>query len=201
MRQAGFTLLELMVAMALLALLALALGGGLRFGMQAWSRLDASLDRGESVALSQVLLRRTIEQAIPLPAGGPVAGALDFAGGETKLRFVAMLPARAAAPGLNEVTVALAPSEAGEALSLSWRPLAGGAGGDKALLDGIAGGRFSYYGSPEPGRPADWQDSWTNARALPRLVALRLLFRDARILWPPLLIAPAASPDATVPAT
>jgi general secretion pathway protein J len=201
MRQAGFTLLELMVAMALLALLGLVLAGGMRFGLQAWNRLDATLDRGEPIALSQVLLRRTLEQALPLPAAA-APGVIAFAGGNSGLRFIAPLPERAAGPGLHQVTIGLEPSEAGFALVLSWQPLDGaGAGGRKSLLDGILAGHFRYYGDAADGRPADWQEDWSNARALPRLVALDLSFKDRRIAWPPLMIAPAAMPDLSAPAS
>lgn len=204
MRQAGFTLLELMVAMALLALLGLALAGGMRFGLQAWNRVDAGLDRGEPIALSQALLRRLLEQAMPLPAAGAAPGVIAFAGADSALRFIAMLPERATAPGLNEVTLRLEPGDAGASLVLSWQPLGeagAGTGNRKALLDGVVAGHFRYYGSVADGRPADWQEEWTNARALPRLVALELTFKDGRIVWPPLMIAPAAMPDSSVPAS
>jgi general secretion pathway protein J len=202
MRQAGFTLLELMVAMALLALLGLVLAGGMRFGLQAWNRLDATLDRDEPIALSQVLLRRTVEQALPLPAAGAAPGVIDFAGGNAGLRFIAPLPERAAGPGLNQVTIRLEPSEAGFALVLSWQPFGGaGAGGRKSLLDGILAGHFRYYGDVADGRPANWQEEWSNARALPRVVALDLSFKDRRIAWPSLMIAPAAMPDLSAPAS
>ena len=203
MRQAGFTLLELMVAMALLALLGLTLAGGMRFGLQAWNRVDSRLDRGEPIASSQVLLRRLLEQAMPLPAG-TASGVIAFSGRAAALRFIGRLPERAAAPGLNEVTLRLEPGDGGAKLVLSWQPLGGagaGTGNRKTLLEGVATGHFRYYGSAADGRPADWQEEWTNAHGLPRLVALDLTFRDDRIVWPPLMIAPAAMPDLSVPAS
>lgn len=201
-RAAGFTLLELMVAMSLLAVLALALGHGTRFGVQAWQRLDGTADLGEPVAFTQDFLRREIEQALPLPAAaGPVA-AVDFAGTAASLHFVALLPDRVASPGLNDIAIDLAPSETGAALILSWHSRAvPQAGGRKLLIDGIAGASFAYYGSADALHAPEWQDQWKDARALPQLVGLRVTFRDRRMFWPALLVAPAATADSLLPPT
>jgi general secretion pathway protein J len=49
-RAAGFTLLELLVAMALMALVALILAGGLQFATRAWHRAQAASDEMARVA-------------------------------------------------------------------------------------------------------------------------------------------------------
>jgi general secretion pathway protein J len=202
-RESGFTLLELMVAMVLLALLGIALAQGTRFGLQAWNRLDRSIDRGEPIALTQSFLRREIEQAQPIPVGGtgPIAQ-IAFAGGASELRFVATLPERVASPGLNEVTIRIGPGSSGAVLSMSWRGFANeGAGGVKTLVGGIASGAFLYYGSRDGTSSPDWQEEWNDARSLPRLVALRLKFRDTQIAWPTLMVAPSSVPDLAGPPT
>ena len=63
--EAGFTLLELLVSMTLLALLAIAMFGSLRFGARAWDRSEAHGAGMEQVRLVQQLLRRDLEQAYP----------------------------------------------------------------------------------------------------------------------------------------
>jgi general secretion pathway protein J len=194
----GFTLLELMIAMALLGLLAMSLAGGMRFGLQAWNRLDRGIDRGEPIALAQNLLRREIEQAVAWPAE---ATALAFTGGQGRLQFLAALPDRAGAPGVNAITIALEPDASGTRLVLSWVAPQPGLGGRKVLLEGIASGGFAYYGSIDPAAAPDWQQSWDKAAALPRLIALRLTFRDTQRQWPTLMVALPAGPDTGAPAT
>jgi general secretion pathway protein J len=194
----GFTLLELMIAMALFGLLAMVLAGGLRFGLQAWNRLDRAIDRAEPIMLVQNLLRREIEQAAAWPVD---ATSIAFAGSDSRLRFLSVLPERAAAPGVSEITLALEPDTGGSRLVLSWVSPRPSASGRKVLLEGIASGGFVYYGSIDPSRPADWQQSWEKAPTLPRLVALRLAFRDAERRWPTLMVELPTVPDSGAPAT
>lgn len=187
-RQSGFTLIELLVAATLLGLLAAALAGGVRFGARAWDTVDRSLDRGESVVTAQRVLRRALERALPPapPDGG-------FAGYPDHVEFIAALPERVAAPGLDRVAVYLRSGR----LDLAWAsPDRRGTDGRKTLLDGVAAGDFSYYGSPDGQEAASWHDHWTAAPTLPRMIALRLRLADSATTWPLLEIALPAEPDA-----
>jgi hypothetical protein len=196
-----------MVAMVLLAVLGVALAQGTRFGMQAWARLDGTLDRSEPIALTQAFLRREIEQAQPISLQPPRPGQtapqpIAFAGSGGELHFVSTMPERAEAPGLDEMILRLEPGKDGTSLTLSWRTLAAPEiGGAKSLLAGIASGSFLYFGSIDGVQQPEWLEEWSNPRVLPRLVALRLKFRDARLDWPDLLVAPVPVPDSTAPAT
>ena len=67
-RQAGFTLVELLVAMTLLAFLSIALFGGLRFGARSWDVvIDSSVER-DHIASTQIFLRDRLGQ-MTLPGG------------------------------------------------------------------------------------------------------------------------------------
>src|ERR1700674_5801628 len=81
-REAGFTLVELLVALSLFSLLALVLFGSLRFGLRAWELGTAHADRVEDVMFAQNLLRRLVADAYPLFAfDNPIHSRLDFDGG------------------------------------------------------------------------------------------------------------------------
>ena len=73
-RQAGFTLVELLVAMTLLAFLSLTLFGGLRFGARSWEVVvDSSAER-DRIATTQTFLRDRLGQlTLPGPAGRQAA--------------------------------------------------------------------------------------------------------------------------------
>src|SRR5215467_5981245 len=63
--QAGFTLVEALVAITLLSLLSIALTGGLRFGIDAWARGSAHSDQLSRTLAVQGLLHDVIGQAYP----------------------------------------------------------------------------------------------------------------------------------------
>ena len=58
----GFTLVELLVATSVLALLSVVLFGGMRFGARAWEAGEASIERTGEVEAAQDLLRRTFSE-------------------------------------------------------------------------------------------------------------------------------------------
>ena len=181
MKQSGFTLLETLVAMALLSLLAMGVATALRLGLSFPARAGAS-DHADAVWAAQSFLRRILPQALPLSdgAGAPVA----FAGDGRHLEWVAALPARAAAPGLSRLGLGLE----GDRLVLRWVPLAEGvAPGSHPLAEGVTALRLAYWGPPAPGLPARWLDGWAGRPALPALVRLRL--DTAAGPWPDFVVA------------
>ena len=91
---AGFTLLEVLVALALLGFILVALAGGVRFGVRAW---QAEERRGAGAAELEAvhgLLRRMVATAQPLPLAGlgPPGTTLFFDGRPNEMSFVSDLP-------------------------------------------------------------------------------------------------------------
>lgn len=196
----GFTLLELMVAMAVLGLLAATLSGGLRFGLRAWEAGQRSADRLETAAAVQALLRRQIEQAYPMLARSGEPSIL-FEGERQRLRFLTLLPSRFGVPGLADVALTYHPpartdAREGGRLVMAWQALGERErpAEQRALLEGIDLLRFAYYGGATRTGPPQWQDSWRDAGFLPTLVRLEVRFRDGRV-WPDLVAAPAVTVD------
>ena len=176
-RQAGFTLVELLVAMTLLAFLSVALFGGLRFGARSWEAVvDSSAER-DRIASTQTFLRDRLGQlTVPGPAGlrqFDADGRLD--GGPERVEFVAPWLSALSLGGLYRFT--LWHDDAGDGrLMLLWAPAEadpdaleelGDLAGERVLLDGVAefslsylwrGGRGYRAGMArpvgEPGRPA-----------------------------------------------
>lgn len=187
----GFTLLELLVAVTVLALLSAVLGGGVRFGLAAWQAGERRADRIETPASVHALLRRQIEAAYPLirRQGEP---AVVFDGTRDRLRFITTLPARLGVPGLADVTL----FREGGALRLAWQPLGERvrAAASATLLEGVEDVAFAYYGGPARTAPPEWRDDWTEAGFLPALVRVSLRLSGGRP-WPALVAAPAVTVD------
>jgi len=196
----GFTLLELLVAMALLALLATTLTGSLRFGARSW---DAAAERGRTwseVAAVQDFLRNTLSQAQPLPPRAGAEPPPGFEGDAGGLRLVAPLGERFGPPGLYRLELRIVPSAAGLGLRLSWRPLESeaGAGGQRLLLEGFDRLAFAYRGAPAAdGTPAPWRNAWPAAEPPPHLLRLEGTRPvSGRESWIPLLLPLRVEADA-----
>ncbi len=69
-RQAGFTLIEMLVAMTLLSVLLLALFGGLRFVRAGQGRTDAAIEEAEAMDVVRLLLVRQLANEFPVATEG-----------------------------------------------------------------------------------------------------------------------------------
>lgn len=98
-RDSGFTLVEVLVALALISLLAAALYQGLRLGNRAWSALSARAAAVDEIGVAHRLVRQVIDQAYPLPAPTAQGFQVDFRGQAKGLLFWTPPPEIWAYPG------------------------------------------------------------------------------------------------------
>ena len=117
---AGFTLVELLVATTLLALVSAALFGGLRFGARAWESAADRIERDGEIEAVQELLRRTLSEASDLAE----AEADSMVGAPDGLSFFAPLPRHAGAGGIGRYRLEL---DKGGRLLIAWEPRRPGA--------------------------------------------------------------------------
>jgi len=191
--QAGFTLLEMLVALCVLGLLSAAISrgldiGGLSFFQARHETLSAKRERD-----ARRLLRDLIEGAAPEFLG---AGAQDrrvaFEGTAETLRFITRRPARLGSPVMIAARLFLAGDGR---LMLAWRldlPRADGAGAlpenESVVADHVAAVRFAYAGG------AGWQKDFAGETTLPLQVSIAVQDDDARNrVWPALVVAPRAT--------
>ncbi len=185
--EAGFTLLEILVALVVLGMLVGMLAQGFRFGVNAiavQARIVAV--RGDEDAVERAL-RRMVEHM----DAGTFSTPPDMAGTAHHLEFVTDLPIAAASMQSLRVDAAL-DVDAKHRLVLRWRPHVGGLRlapapplSEEVLLTGVDQLTFGYLGGA-----AGWQDRWRSTE-LPLLVRIHLAFPAGdRRSWPDLVGAP-----------
>ena len=97
---AGFTLLELIVALVLLGLLSAVLFGSVRLAGQSTDRGEAAAEAAANMRLTQEFLRTNLEAQHPLRMRKILDWPLLFTGTADELRYAARLPARVAGGGM-----------------------------------------------------------------------------------------------------
>lgn len=192
----GFTLVELLVALTLMALLSVLLSGGLRFGMRVWEAGGDHIEQAGRIETVQSLLRRQVSQARLPPLANDAAPVATFLGTSDQLTFVAPLPAHRGIGGSYLFRLSAPTHDGRKDLSLAWRiyrpdPYADSSPSEDetTLLKDIAEIEFSYYGARGPEQPIQWWDGWDGGNGRPILVRLRVEFPpgDQR-RWPDLII-------------
>ncbi|MBV8775965.1 MAG: prepilin-type N-terminal cleavage/methylation domain-containing protein [Alphaproteobacteria bacterium] len=195
-REAGFTLIELLVAMALVGLLVAGLFGGLRFGARASERAGATTEHTSQLAFAYDFLHAQLGNAQPYPASAdPKEPEIIFTGGPDGLELITTAPSQLALGGFFHLRLGVAGETRRLQILVRWQdpPRPDDTSGQSlkptVLLDRLASVRFAYFGITDPAVPAEWHDGWENARALPKMIRLRVRFADGW-LAPDLILAP-----------
>ena len=196
---AGFTLLELLVALMLLGLISTLALGGVRLGARTWETVTAKAEENGRAQMVRAFLARELAQAVPVfVPDGNGEQRLAYEGDRESLVFVAPLAPHFGLGGFQRLELAVADDgAAGKSLILKRRRFhrddrldAPGAEEDELhlLLDGLEEARFAYRESARDGA-APWSDDWRDRDGLPALMRLRVTFADGRkAAWPDLLV-------------
>lgn len=206
----GMTLIEALVALALMAILSVGLLTTFRIGGHVYNQVSR-LDTGARDTVSvQQFLRQTLESAYPLhPHPGRLTTQVGLEGSEQSVTFLAPMPESSGAAGYFRYELTLETSEKGSRdLSVRWSPVraqtsAGGSDthNSEVLLQGIDSLEWSYLETADltSGAPVAprWLPTWSGTARLPTLVRLRVQFPagDARS-WPEFVVAPRVTDDA-----
>ncbi len=205
MRQRGFTLVEILVAVSLLSIIMVALGSAMRTVAQTEARVDQRAQRTDDMRVAVRLLRqvagRVSGRKVPSPdgAGSPVVA---FRAAGASVEWVGIMPARPGAGGRSFFRLQVEKSPAGSELVLRYAPWSPEAQKppDWSRTDSVVVGRgissleVWAEGRPPPGRgqgadvwPRGWVAGWPEAEHLPE--RLRLQLADETGPWPPVVIA------------
>jgi general secretion pathway protein J len=190
-RSAGFTLLELVIAITLMGLILVVLYGGLRLALNGTDSGEQRAEASNRLRLVQEFLRRQLAQSMTVyRVNDNQEKVVVFHGQPDGIEFVAPMLAQLGQGGLYRVRIGVRDGF----LSMRWRlyqadnPTAGEER-ETVLLEGVSAIEWAYFG-PERDNDADpprWRSDWTSTERRPSLVRLNLAQQGEA--WPD-LVAP-----------
>jgi prepilin-type N-terminal cleavage/methylation domain-containing protein len=176
-RERGFTLVEVIVAVALTGIVLAVLFAGIGIGFKGMVRIDSNADRLERRRQIDFMLRRQLGAAYPASDARPTEA--TFGGAPEAMNFLAIDGANG--PGFYRVWLSLDRTGGERRLVLARQSVAGGSivGFESTVLArNVVEFRLSYFGVTEPNEPPRWQDRWEGRRWLPEMVRLHLTLAD-----------------------
>ncbi len=186
-RPRGFTLLELLIAIAVLGMLLVLLNQGVAFGFRAAAMQTREDTRQGDLVAVDAALRRLIEQSDP----GIYPEPATLKGTASTVDMITDIPSPSG-NGTQRVEAALL--LVGDQLRMRWTPRRHvipigppPRPEELTLLSGIRALAIDYFGVN------GWQPDW-RAQTLPALVRLKLVFTDEKRHWPTIIAAPLREP-------
>ncbi len=194
----GFTLVEVVIALTIVATLLVISFAGLRVGLSAWQRGDERgqiLERARSV---NQIITRTLGSAYPYQtaAMGRDAAKVLFEGAPDRVAFVTSAPPFPGADSIafTAITLGLSKAPGASGLALTQKALPNDKPFDAALtpvfVDGVVTGvRFRYLKDSK----GQWMEEWDAAteKTLPLSieVTLTILHAGRSVEQPPLVVS------------
>ena len=197
-QQAGFTLLEILVALVVFGFLFIGLNQGARTGFALWDAQARRIGETEELDATARVMRSLLTgiPILPVTAADTAPQAIAITGEADSLAFVGDLPTGLGATRRADIALTL---HAGR-LILGWAPRRHAAPGappvaptETELIRGVGRLELAYFGAASSGQTPLWHAQWPGPR-LPLLIRVRLRFAkgDSR-QWPVLIAAPQLS--------
>ncbi len=190
-KQVGFTLIEVLLAVALMATIMVLAYGGLRASTRAAHRGEERIANVQNMRMVHQFIRRQLNQVLPLAYMTDADNRITFEGDSNKITYVGSMPGYLGFGGPQVQSLALEPGNDGFDLVLRHLPLVASYDSDLAdteavvLLEGIESGQFSFLGLDELGDVGEWEANWEKVELPPESITLELeLNAEMQLTWP-----------------
>lgn len=174
--RAGFAVMELLVAMALLAVIASFVAGSLAFGNRVWERAQSVSDNG--LRLSQIaFVRQTLSQA--RSPTGPRSSNITLEGRRDGIGLTVLRPTQGY-PADQPWRVSFARMPRTDYLTVGFSPqfVGGAAVEEREILHDLRTFSMRYYGRLLDEDQPGWHQDWEDQPHLPDLIEISLTFSD-----------------------
>lgn len=210
----GMTLIEVMVALALLSLLSLGVLTAFRLGERSWHQISAVATSDRDVVSAQRFLRQILESSHPFrqPSESRIA-TFGLEGSATHLWVTAPMPQASGLGGHYRYELIEETGDRGlKRLRVRWwldrngslalaNTSVTGDPHEEVLLDAVESIAWSYLPPADPNSldvpmGERWRSSWTGSLKPPALVRLQVSFPSGdRRRWPDLIVDPHVTDD------
>ena len=188
----GFTLVELLVSLTILALLLAMVPGTLRLGRRAWET-PGQLDQASAELAALGFVETHVKSAVPIyERDAQGVSRIAFWGSPQSLGFVVPLSAGPYGGGLYRIDLGSAlQSESGPVLRVSIYQTANATAESVPPAEVRPLGRrltrlqFRYFGPLAFGEVPLWHDAWTRTDRLPDLIEIEALSTDKSLIASP----------------
>jgi general secretion pathway protein J len=195
-RPLGFTLIEVLVAIALMALISTILISSLHIGGHTWQRVTRQTEGTQDVAQAQAFLRERLSSIYPYErAADPIASPAFLLSDGKTIEFSGFAP-QSIADGVLRFQIDASTINSGTLEVRYLRDRTGSAVSQssewshEALLAHVAALSVQFWQKLRD-QPGQWVNHWDDPTQLPRLIRIDVSFpaNDQR-RWPPLYIEP-----------
>ena len=180
---AGFTLTELLVVIALLGLMSLVLAPNLKVALEVWPRIAATNAEGEKLDSARLRLANLLSRARPLFVEDAGQGNVRFDGTTDRIGFLAPLAERF---GSADIVKFILRVDDGRTLRLAWAldrdpapemdSVETTTWQPSEMLTGVTQASFQYFGCSQDGGKPQWWDRWAGRSTLPALIRLQFFW-------------------------
>jgi general secretion pathway protein J len=193
---AGFTLIEVLIAMTLLSLMVVLLFSSLSIGAKSWEQGESKIADVNEVAVVQQFFNHHLAHATPQwndfdPEKDRV---FSFQGKKDSLQFVSAFPASAERSGLQLFNVKFQEKNKQRFVEVTLTPFFPLAEGEEffedtiELVRGVAHFEIFYYGLNAETGEYVWQNEWLEKEEQPHLVKILLELENGHFV-PEIIVA------------
>lgn len=191
----GFTLLELLVSVTLLALLSVVLVAGMRFGTRIWDKAETADIDNNAVRAAEKRVALDLARIYPkLVVVNATDSFIDFTGTPNRMEFLST--ADRPDGQMTRIALSAANDDQGVAMQYGTLPELARTGGTReALLRHLRSVDFAYFGTSQGDKAPAWHSTWQHEKSLPLLVRIRAATPHANVTWSELVVQPKIAAD------
>lgn len=171
----GFTLLELMVSVALLAVIITVISGAVRLSCRSVDLGERKIESLQRQRMSLAIIDAQVQSGFPLPREDHGVKVLDFEGKRDMLRFASNYSIWDGERGFVQVTYRVVQTDKGKRVLYASENTVGVENRKETkLLEGFDEIYFAYFFMDPATHEPTWTDLWTDDRAMPQRIAVNM---------------------------